>query len=230
MARSYVIQKRDTLQKIAKSFFGDSELFKKLAEYNGIRNPDLIVVGQTIEIPSRSELEGVRPEIPAPAPGLVPPNGLNEILVTFGNIFEFIRDDGTLDPRWEVEQLARAQLPYSIPLSWDRTKSVSKLYCHKKLIGIFPAVFAEIEKQGLKDQVKTFGGCFNFRSKRTSGKISTHSWGVALDLNPETNQQGTAGDMHPGVVDVFRQFGFKWGGDWSGKSKDPMHFQFCTGY
>ena len=36
--------------------------------------------------------------------------------------------------------------------------------------------------------------------------------------------------MDQAVVNVFRSFGFKWGGDWSYRSKDPMHFQFCTGY
>jgi hypothetical protein len=94
----------------------------------------------------------------------------------------------------------------------------------------YPSVFEAIEEEGLRSMVKTFGGCFNFRSKRTGNKLSTHCWGIAIDLNPETNQQGITGDMDPGIVEVFRRFGFKWGGDWVGKSKDPMHFQFCTGY
>jgi hypothetical protein len=47
---------------------------------------------------------------------------------------------------------------------------------------------------------------------------------VAIDLNPETNRMGTSGDISSDVVDVFNSFGFTWGGDWSGNSKDPMHF------
>jgi hypothetical protein len=152
-------------------------------------------------------------------------------VATFGNIFEFINaEDGRLDPRWEAQHLAHAPLPFPIPLSWDRSKVVSKLYCHERLIDVFPRVFASIEQEGLRDEIRTFGGCFNFRSKRTSGKLSTHSWGIAIDLNPETNPQGKPGNMHPGVVAIFRQFGFTWGGEWPGKSKDPMHFQYCTGY
>jgi peptidoglycan/xylan/chitin deacetylase (PgdA/CDA1 family) len=58
MARKYVIQKGDTLSKIAKNFYGDLGLYQRLAKYNGIRNPNLIRVGQTIEIPSKRELEG----------------------------------------------------------------------------------------------------------------------------------------------------------------------------
>lgn len=228
MSRSYVIQKRDTLQKIAKRFYNNPELYKKLAEYNGILNPDLIQVGQTIEIPSRRELEGA-PQPPAPS-GLIPPQGLAQIMATFGNIFDYIKDDGSLDSRWEAEQLSRAPLPFPIPLSWDHSKFVKNVYCHKKLITIFSELFAAIEKEGLKEQIRTFGGCFNYRSKRASGKLSTHCWGIAIDINPETNPMGKAGDMHPEIVEIFRELGFKWGGDWSGKNKDPMHFQFCSGY
>ncbi len=57
----------------------------------------------------------------------------------------------------------------------------------------------------------------------------THSSGIAIDLNPETNRTGTPGDMDPQIVAVFKQHGFKWGGDWLGR-KDPMHFQYCSGY
>ncbi|HWP92887.1 MAG TPA: LysM peptidoglycan-binding domain-containing protein [Thermodesulfobacteriota bacterium] len=53
MARNYVIQRGDSLRKISKNFYGDPLLFKKLADYNGILNPDLIIVGQNIEVPSK---------------------------------------------------------------------------------------------------------------------------------------------------------------------------------
>ena len=233
MAQRYVIVASDTLGKIAQRFYGDPTVFQKLALYNGITDPNVIVVGQTIEIPARAELDGPpAPPAPSPAtpPGLVAPNGLDAIRATFGDIYAFIGADGTLDPQWQAQFLTRTPLPFTLPLSWDQSKIVSQLLCHVKLRDVFPAVFTAIAERGLQPQVRTFGGCFNFRSKRTSGKLSTHSWGIAIDLNPETNAQGTPGDMDAGVVAVFQEFGFKWGGDWSGGSKDPMHFQFCTGY
>lgn len=207
-----------------------------MADYNGILNPDLIVIGQNIELPSKGELLGEVIEPPAPDGStdnnisLATPNGLEEILATFGNIYQFITEDGRLDPHWGSNHLGRVPLPFPIPLSWNPSHSITKLYCHKKLIEIFSEVFLRIEKKGLKNKIRTFGGCYNYRPKRTSGKLSTHSWGIGIDLNPETNPQGKPGDMHPGVVEIFQEFGFKWGGDWSGKSKDPMHFQFSTGY
>jgi LysM repeat protein len=237
MAKRYMIRSGDTLGKIARRFYGDPSLFRKLALYNGIHNPNRITVGQTIEVPSRRELDGKPASKPAPqvavpavVSDLATPNGLEELIATFGDIRAHIRDDGTLKSSWEKNFLTRTRLPFSMPLSWEPKSRVLRLYCHKKLKNIFPAVFAEIQKQGLKKEIRAFGGCYNYRPKRTSGKLSTHCWGIGIDLNPETNAQGTTGDMHPGVVAIFRQFGFKWGGDWTGKSKDPMHFQYCTGY
>ncbi len=229
MAQTYIIRKNDTLSQIAKKFYNDPSLFTKLAQYNGILDPNTIRVGQMIEIPSISELEGTAPATPAPS-GLVPPVGLDQIKATFGDIMQYVNNDGNLDPRWETDQLTRAALPFGIPLSWDPGRSVTNILCHKKTATVFPAVFAEIEKQGHKDQVRTFGGCFNFRSKRTSGKISTHAWGIAIDLNPDTNPQGRPGDMPLEIVKIFQGYGFTWGGDWSGNTRDPMHFQFCSGY
>lgn len=228
MARTYVVVAGDTMKKIAKKIYNDSSLYKKLSEYNGISNPNMIIVGQALEIPSKKVLTGA----PAgPANPLVPvPHGLEEILAAFGNIYDYITEDGRVSAAWEAEHFSRAKLPFSIPLSWDKTVEVGRLYCNSRLTGIMGDVFRAIEREGLKGQVRTFGGCYNFRGKRSSHKLSTHCWGIAIDLNPETNRMGTPGDMHPGIVDIFREFGFKWGGDWSGRSKDPMHFQYCTGY
>lgn len=227
---AYKIQAGDTLRKLAQRFYDEPTLTTKLADYNGLLNKNKILVGQTIEIPARRELEHVASEPTEELNGLVPPFGLQGVLDTFGNIYDYMKDDGTLDPRWEAEQLTRVRLPFAIPLSWDRSKLVQNLFCHKKWTEFIPEVFATLERERLRKKINTFGGCFNLRSKRTSGKLSTHSWGIAIDLNPEMNQQGSSGNMYPGVVEIFQRFGFTWGGDWVGRSKDPMHFQFCKGY
>jgi len=238
-----IVKPGDTLARIAQNAYGDATLAKTLATFNGIQDPNRIFVGQHIEIPSLQDLVGAAPApapappgpssspaAPAPAPQLKTPNGFEELVATFGDIRTFIRDDGTLDPRWEQQQLTLARLPFSIPFTVAPHPPITRINCHKKLADIFVQVFTEIQKQGLADKIVSYGGCFNFRTKRLSAKISTHSWGIAVDLNPETNQQGTAGNMDSQVIKVFQSFGFKWGGEFSGKSQDPMHFQFCTGY
>jgi hypothetical protein len=233
VAERYVIKRNDTLAAIARRRYEDAALYTKLALYNGIQDPNLITVGQVIEIPSRRELDGgPRRGVDEPSATLEPPppNGLEEIKATFGNIYDYITADGTLDARWETDALTRSQLPFPIPFSVDKSKVISRLQCHKKLADAFAAVLAKIDASGLRGQITSCGGCFNFRMKRTGAKLSTHSWGIAIDINPETNAQGGAGTMDSGVVEIFRQAGFKWGGDWTGKDKDPMHFQYCTGY
>ncbi|MGA9040613.1 MAG: M15 family metallopeptidase [Terriglobales bacterium] len=158
------------------------------------------------------------------------PNGLEQITATFGDIQKYVLLDGTLDPRWQTEFLALVELPIPLVLSFDHSKTITHFSCHTLLCGIFADVFAKIASDGLRGKISSFGGCFAFRPQRTGDKLSTHCWGIAVDLNPESNQQGSVGDMDAGVVDVFRSSGFEWGGDWRGARKDGMHFQFCTGY
>jgi D-alanyl-D-alanine carboxypeptidase len=161
---------------------------------------------------------------------IVPPHGLDQIVSTFGDIFGYIRKDHTLDPRWQTEQLATLSLPFPIVLSWDRSRHVERITCHKLLKPTFEEVFQAILKAGLESKITSFGGCFSFRPQRSGTKLSTHSWGIAIDLNPESNVQGTAGDIDPSIVAIFTKAGLAWGGDWQGRARDPMHFQFCTGY
>ena len=161
---------------------------------------------------------------------LVPPHGLNEICATFGDIFGYIAKDQTLKAAWQKEFLTGVALPFPLTISWDHSQTVSLINYHKALAAVFGSVFSQIQNDGLQNAITSFGGCFSFRPQRTGTKLSTHAWGIAIDLNPETNQQGTAGNMDPAVIAILRGAGFKWGGDWTGKTRDPMHFQFCTGY
>jgi hypothetical protein len=167
---------------------------------------------------------------PAPTAPLACPHGLDQIRATFGDIFKYVLPDHTLDPRWQTDFLALVALPFPLPLSWDKSRNVSEMTCHKLLTESFTDVFTRLENANLQEKITSFGGCFSFRPQRTGTKLSAHSWGIAIDLNPETNAQGTEGHMDAGVVTIFRTAGFEWGGDWQGRVRDPMHFQFCTGY
>jgi hypothetical protein len=161
---------------------------------------------------------------------LRPPKGIDQIIATFGNIDNYIQPDGTLNVQWPIEFLDYVALPVPLMLSFDHTKTITHFRCHKLLVETLEAVFTEIRNRGLEPELFSFGGCFSFRPQRTGSKLSAHSWGIAIDLNSENNRQGTAGNMHPGIVSIFQQSGFEWGGDWPGTTTDPMHFQFCSGY
>ncbi len=229
--RTHKVKSRETLSKIARKYYGDAGMYQLLADFNGIRNPNRIHVGRILEIPSRRELVNPTPIVEPAELALEPPHGLEQMQKVFGNIYSGIsKADGTLSRTWEAKHFGRAKLPFPIKLSWNLDLEVRNLYCHVKLKEIYPEVFATIERKRLKKHILTYGGCFNFRRKRGGSKLSTHSWGIAIDLNTATNRMGRPGDMNPEVVQVFKDFGFTWGGDWTGRYCDPMHFQYCSGY
>ena len=165
-----------------------------------------------------------------PAIALVTPYGLDGIIRTFGDLTPHIRENGTLDMAWEQDNLMNIEIPFPIPVSGFPGKLATHIYGNKKLEKIFQKAFADVQAAGLQSKIKTYGGCFCFRQMRRGHKLSTHSWGIAIDLNPETNRQGTDGDLDRGIVNIFRANGFVWGGDWLGAAKDCMHLQMASGY
>jgi nucleoid-associated protein YgaU len=50
--QKYTVQSGDSLSKIAKHFYGDAQKFTVIARANNIANPDLIKVGEELEIPA----------------------------------------------------------------------------------------------------------------------------------------------------------------------------------
>lgn len=50
--KTYTVQPGDTLSKISAHFYGSPNHYMKIAEANGIANPNLIQVGQELQIPA----------------------------------------------------------------------------------------------------------------------------------------------------------------------------------
>jgi hypothetical protein len=144
------------------------------------------------------------------------PNGKAEIIETFG------RCDA---PDFERDNIVSFELPYHLIYG---TAMVRRSRAHKLLVPTFIEVFRDIKCQGLMERATHYGGIYAKRPIRGWTNRSTHSWGIAIDMNPQENQLGTKGRMDPGVIAVFRKHGFVWGGDF--KRSDPMHFQFASGY
>jgi len=157
------------------------------------------------------------------------PENYEEMIKMFGNIRSYIFEDGSLDSaKWESFILDFCYIPFSMKLAWNKTISVTKFRCHYLLVSVFSEIFREILIAGLENYCQFFGGCYIFRSQKGSKKLSTHCWGIAIDINPETNKLGTKGDMHPDIIRIFEDYGFDWGGNF--EVPDPMHFQFVKGY
>jgi hypothetical protein len=93
------------------------------------------------------------------------------------------------------------------------------------------------ETPGLKAAVFPLGGTFNRRTIAGTKRLSPHSWGIAVDLNP---QRGAYWQWAKGkspaevtklregypyeIIKIFEKHGFIWGGKWA--HFDTMHFEY----
>ncbi|MEQ8192113.1 MAG: M15 family metallopeptidase [Candidatus Eremiobacterota bacterium] len=98
--------------------------------------------------------------------------------------------------------------------------------CNEKIAPKLNAVFQEIKDKGLSGEIKANDGCYNYRTKRNGKSLSTHSWGIAVDINAGSHPMGsskqTAGQK--AIAEIFQKHGFYQ------LPNDPMHFQFARGY
>jgi hypothetical protein len=103
----------------------------------------------------------------------------------------------------------------------------SGFICHRLVVPKFQTAFRNVVSRGLTGQLKTFDGCYDPRLKRGGNSWSTHSWGIAIDLNAPWNAFGQKNfEMTQEFAQCFKDVGFVWGGDWS--YSDAMHFQYAT--
>lgn len=144
------------------------------------------------------------------------PNGLKGIISTFGEL--------TND--FESKNIFAFDLPY--PLIYG-VNQVFRARCHRLLIPIFQSVLAEIKANGFENEVKNYSGIYEARNVRGLTHPSTHSWGIAIDLEAEKYPLGSLKRFPQEIVTIFNKHGFFYGGDFKNR-RDPMHFQFATGY
>jgi hypothetical protein len=138
-------------------------------------------------------------------------------------------------PNQQGSYLTTIKLPYPMRLAWDKKTKVNTMRCHKLVADNFTNVFNDLlAHYGYEKLVELgidlFGGCFNFRAMRGGSDYSRHSWGIAIDLDPERNQlketSKTARFARPeykAMIDIFYKHGFvSFGRE---KNYDWMHFE-----
>ena len=123
-------------------------------------------------------------------------------------------------PNQQGSYLTTIKLPYPMRLAWDKNTKVTTMRCHKLVANDFINVFEEIlEHYGYEKIVELgidlFGGCFNFRQMRGGSDYSRHSWGIAIDLDPERNQLKESKKTarfarieYKPMIDIFYKYGF----------------------
>ena len=118
-------------------------------------------------------------------------------------------EDGGFSPPFET-----VDLPAKLPLAWDNSASVSSIKVHPAIACEARVALEKVFKAGFWDKL-IFGGTYVPRKARGGSFFSVHSWGVAVDLNPDENQlswgrdraQFAQPEFSP-LMDIFEAAGF----------------------
>ncbi len=135
----------------------------------------------------------------------------------------------TIDPDWIARNIVTVQNPVMSALGFPN------LQLHRLAAAPFDRVMAALVAAGLSGGLLTCAGSFVPRHKGwdpTRG-LSSHSWGISVDVNAEWNGYGTT-PAALGVHGSCRQFipyfeaeGFAWGGYFTPPYQDGMHFELA---
>jgi hypothetical protein len=141
---------------------------------------------------------------------------LPQVLIkeTFGEFATRPRGDSfEVDPRWFADHIVTTELPL-----------IGKLTCHEAVLAPLEEILTDLDGRQRFEAVITpsrFQGCWNPRYIRSTGDLSHHTWGIAVDLS-------ASGTGDPAIdrelSEVFEDHGFTWGGAWL--VADDGHFEY----
>jgi hypothetical protein len=109
---------------------------------------------------------------------------------------------------------------FDIPFSWFPAKRV---YCNRDFVGPFWDALKNIDEQNLQREIRSYNGIFNIRKKRTCNEMSTHSYGISIDLNTLIMPLGSKTLWTPQFLKCWEDAGFINGEIFN--TPDPQHFQ-----
>ena len=114
-----------------------------------------------------------------------------------------------------------------------RLMGIGHVNLHYKAKASFLELWADWEREGLLDHVKTWNGSWVPRFKRGMAgggqqALSNHSWGTAFDINAKLYPLGYSVPQDSPMRQLAasaNKRGWFWGGDFRSR-KDPMHFEY----
>lgn len=163
---------------------------------------------------------------------LIVPVGLKGVKATFGD-FSYTELSGgniDIDDVWEQKNLVTLKNVCGTGLN---------IQLHTLVAQEFQLALADAIVAAPQYKIRMLGGhCGRHQMHLASNPLSTHSWGIAFDVNWDKNFVVAANapqtvraagcDLPKEFVNAFKKRGWNWGGDWL-SVKDYMHFQFATG-
>ncbi len=119
----------------------------------------------------------------------------------------------------------------SARLRTRRIEQLGDVTCNVAIMGPLAAAMHDITAAGLGSLIDTAdfayqGGCWNPRVSRavSTDTLSSHSWGIAVDINVARNPLGAPPRQDPRLVAIMAAHGFAWGGRFL--RPDGAHFQY----
>jgi hypothetical protein len=174
------------------------------------------------------------------------PNGRKEIEALFGNP---ANTDGTLNEAWEGENIRKIAPPDGWILYYQADSGlvqVSGIRLHRlledSLLAVLDDIWSHAREQigtgATDDQIRAWlhqrrldqhGGGFNFRKITGGTKLSLHSYGIAIDWDPEHNprKKPLTNTLPNWWYEIWQNHGWSEGRNFP--TPDPMHVQFATG-
>ena len=174
------------------------------------------------------------------------PNGRAEIERMFGNP---AKANGRLNEAWEIANIRLVKPPNGWRLFYQSDNGlvkVSGIRMHRLLKDGFTAVLTDIwdvakgeagtaatdddiRKWLHTNRLDQHGGGFNFRPITGGSSLSLHSYGIAIDWDPEHNprKKPLTRTLPDWWYEIWSRHGWKDGQRFP--TPDPMHVQFATG-
>jgi hypothetical protein len=121
-----------------------------------------------------------------------------------------------IDPAWVRRNIVSRRMPI-----------LGSVTCHRHMIGPLRRALSEVARRRLTRLVDPadYAGCYAPRRIPSSGSLSLHAWGLAVDVNASRNPQGSPPDQDRRLVRIMERHGFSWGGRWP-TVPDGMHFEY----
>ena len=151
------------------------------------------------------------------------------------NLIKFYGDprgsNGQVSKKWWADNIVKWVPPYQMYYSDGNKTKLKTMFLHKKVVGVFTSAYTEVASTFTPKEIDMLrlnisGGTYNYRVVRGGSRLSTHAFGIAIDMDPARNPYPKAwkeGMINREFCDILMKHGIWWRGHNGGK--DPMHFQ-----
>ncbi len=165
-----------------------------------------------------SDTETIRLRGGGPGPSVPLVLSLAQIKQTFGEFAH--RPRGGREIELDREFLRDNIVTTRVPVFGNVT-------CHRAIIDDLVAAIEEVVEAGLEEHLapSRYGGChYPRRISLERARLSSHSWGIAVDINVDVDAPGLGPVPPDEFIEIFGRHGFRWGGDFT--TPDNHHYEW----